>query len=145
MKQRAEPVVSGNIRRSDRKKTLLKFKNQIILVVFILVIIIIGVLVWENASSNKIAYGYACTKGSGAALIQQASKQLQRKDNINLSATMYKIEDQKCYKNDPNCMYILTAYSTNIGDKQGTKQNIAQFNKVYNGSNVSSTLTKYKS
>ncbi|MCK9641579.1 MAG: hypothetical protein M0R39_16880 [Prolixibacteraceae bacterium] len=112
----------------DRKKKLVILLSVVVLAIILLAIGLCGRLILNSDNSGaKTGGGVVCSD----KLLKAAKQAIDKNSTDKLSGIVQDIQNNKKYKEDPNCMYIVTKYYATKGDIKNMNSSMASFYKVY--------------
>lgn len=118
------------------------YKKRLLVITLGLIAIVVLAIGLLLAVTNNSGNGPAC----GTALINKAVSDFKDNRLSDLSKVSAQISSTKNYQQDPNCMYILSAYYSETYNGQNASSSLSQMQKdIAEKKTVSEALLNYES
>lgn len=101
--------------------------RRIVLTVAILGLLLLPLVTYQIKSSLSRSDTRVCS----SEVLRQAGSALSAKTHQKLGPIVKEIQETPRYLEDPNCLYIVTAYHVSNQDVENARQSYAAFEKVY--------------
>jgi len=86
----------------------------------------------HHSSAQKLVASTVCSSGADARILSQSAVYFAPGYASQLAPFVAKIEKRPDYEGDPNCLYVLATYYSNIADPNDAQKYINLFNELYN-------------
>lgn len=141
---------SGVVVGKPEPRRLPHLPKWVVPMVLGILILIAGWLLYQHHRSDEkkaqLVAETVCETSDNGNILKEAAANLSPSKSASLLPVVQKIQKLKMYQQDPNCLYIIVTYYTNIGNGNSAATYLAKFNKVYTSRvSLSFSLVEYAS